>query len=184
MWSGYTPVTSNAPIAGNGVNNPYQYQKQTTPNNTVTNTRYTPPGIGTKTQTTSPTTVPTTNVPIGTYNPGPVNLNRGNPNTNTITVPNNKFQTSMYEQVEEAKAALAAVEVPKQEKDNSSPYYWLNGKRHKKNTVILNAKGKPIHNWRALAGLPAKQKAATVTFEAADVSGMDLGSSGQFSWRI
>jgi hypothetical protein len=182
MWSGYAPQT--------GGSTPYQYATQNTTQNTTkttpgtqttTNGRYVPPQYAKSNQTTSPTYVPTTG--NGTYNYGSVNTNRGNPNTVTVTVPKNKFEQSLYERTEEAKAALAAAETPPTtKKDNSSPYYWINGKRHKKNIVLLDAKGRPIHNWNALAG--KTKKASEPEFVAADVGSMDQGSTGQFSWKV
>ncbi len=170
--------TPKAGVVLNTVNNPYQYTSvssyaQPTVKQTVSPTTVPTTNKVVK-QTVSPTSVPTTNKVVKqTVSPTVVPTTTGNTSSIGQRLPDSMIQ--------EAVNAVNAAEA-KKKAANSSQYYWINGKRHKKNIVILNAKGKPIHNWNALAGNAPKTNTAAEVFEPAVIT--DYGTIGQFHWSI
>jgi hypothetical protein len=59
-----------------------------------------------------------------------------------------------------------------------------NGKFVNPNAVYKDAKGRVIHNWKALYGIKPRAKVATVTFEGINPGQYDMGTSGEYSWRV
>ncbi len=169
LFSGYS-APKNAPTPGIG--NPYQYTPTSsyvpTPVKQTVSPTTVPTTYPTVKQTQSPTTVPTTNKVVQ--------------QTVSPTVVPTKPPTTGYG-VADVRALDMAMQAAEDALTDTG-----GGRKVRKarggEVVYKNAKGKVIHNWKAMYGIQSPIGVAQPVFEGIDAGAYDMPVSGSYSWRI